>query len=229
MSLTRITNILLILSTLIGVVAAQSVDATLARMTELSKGFRSATADVEKISYTFVIKDESKESGKMTVYRPNPRDTRMKFEFNAPEEHAVAYANSKLEIYYPKRAERERYDLGKQSRLIEEYLLLGIGSSGADLRKAYYIKYLDTTDEGGAKADHLELVPKAGEAREQVSKIELWVAQPGGYPVRMKVLQPSRDFNEVRYTSVHINPSSISEDSVRLKVPPGVKTVTPQK
>lgn len=208
---------------------AQSVDATLSRMDALSKGFHGASADVKKISFTYFAKDTDEESGRIFFCRLSPQDMRVLIEFTKPEVRAVAFAKSKVQMYYPKINTVQEYDLGKAARLLDQYLLLGFGSSGSDLRKSYSIKYVEMTTFDGAKADHLYLEPKSAEVKDHIRGIDLWIAQPGGYPVRMKVLQPSRDTMEFQYSNVRINPSSLTEASVRLKLPKGVKKETPQK
>lgn len=209
---------------------AQSIESTLNRMDALSKGFRSVSGDLRLISFTYFAKDTDDESGHFSLYRPAPQDTRMLVEFTKPEEHAVAFAKNKGLMYYPKANVVQEYNLGgKEARLVDQFLLLGFGTSASDLRKTYSIKYVEMATIDGAKADHLLLEPKAGEAKEHIRGIDLYVAQPGGYPVRMKVLLPSKDYKEFQYSNVQINPSSVTEASVKLKLPKGVKKETPQK
>jgi len=206
--------------------SAQNLEAALGRMERLSKGFHAATADVHKIAYTNVIKQSEESSGRLTVFRAKSRDLRMLFEIEKPDPGAVAYADDKVQIYYPKLAEVQEYNLGgKQSRLIEEFLLLGFGTSTSDLRKKYSIKYLEVTTVQGLPADLLELVPKSTEAREHFPRIEMWVAQDGGYPLRLKLHQPSKDYQEAEYTKVRVNPPTITEASVGMKLPEGVRIV----
>jgi outer membrane lipoprotein-sorting protein len=211
------------------VAGAQSLESTFGHMDSLAKGFRGVTADLRKISFTYFAKDTEEESGRISIFRPSPQDMRMLVEFTKPEERAIAFAKNKGQMYSPKAKLVQEYNLGKESRLVNQYLLLGFGSTGAELRKNYDIKYVEMTTIDGMKADHLYLEPKLGEAKNQVRGIDLWIAQPGGYPVRMKVLQPSRDYVEIQYSNLKINPSSLTEASVRLKLPKGVKKETPQK
>lgn len=208
---------------------AQSLESTFSHMDSLSKGFRGVTADLRKISFTYFAKDTDEESGRISIFRPSPQDMRMLVEFTKPEERAIAFAKNKGQMYSPKAKLVQEYNLGKESRLVDQFLLLGFGSSSADLRKNYNIKYVEMTTIDGAKTDHLYLEPKAAEAKDHVRGIDLWIAQPGGYPVRMKLLQPSRDTMEFQYSNLKINPSSLNESSVRLKLPKGVKKETPQK
>lgn len=208
---------------------AQSIEATLGRMDALSKGFRAVSADVRKISFTYFAKDTDEESGRLSLYRPSAQDVRLLMEFTKPEEHAFSFAKNKALMYSPKAMLVQEYNLGKEAHLVDQFLLLGFGSSSAELRKSYNIKYVEETTIDGAKADHLYLEPKEDKAKDHVRGIDLYLAQQGGYPVKMRVLQPSKDYKEFQYSNVKINPSSVTEASVRLKLPKGVKKETPQK
>jgi len=208
---------------------AQDLQSTFNHMDALSKTLRGVSADIKKISFTSFSKDTDEESGKILLYRASPQDIRMLANFDKPEERTVAFAKNKVQMYFPKSKLVQEYNLGKASQLVDQFLLLGFGSTGAELRKSYNIKYVETGKIDGGKADHLFLEPKTAEARNQVTGIDLWMAQPGGYPLRMKVLQPSRDTIEIQYSNVKINPTAVTEASVRLKLPKGVKKETPQK
>ena len=208
---------------------AQNLEQTFSHMDALSKSFRGVTADVKKIAFTYFAKDTDEESGRFSLYRPSSQDVRVLIEFSKPQERAFAFAKSKAQLYYPKTKTVQEYNLGKEARVIDQFMVLGFGSSAADLRKSYSVKYVELSTIDGDKADHLYLEPKSPEVKDQVRGIDLWIAQPGGYPVRMKVLQPSRDTMEFQYSNLKINPSSLTEASVRLKLPKGVKKETPQK
>ncbi len=229
MMLARTRRLLAAVTLLAAAAGAQSVEATLSRMDALSKGFRAVSADVKKISFTYFAKESDEESGHMSFYRPAPQDVRILMEFTKPEVRAIAFAKNKAQVYSPKANLVQEYNLGKEARLVDKFLVLGFGSSGAELRKNYNIKYIEAATLDGEKTDHLFLEPKEGEAKEHVRGIDLWIAQPGGYPIRMKVLQPSKDSVEFQYTNVRINPSAVTEASVKLKLPKGVKKETPQK
>ncbi len=208
--------------------SAQSLDSTFAHLDALSKGFRGMTADVKQISFTAFSKDTDEKSGRISMFRAGSQDSRWLVEFTQPEERAVGYAKNKAQMYYPKTNTVQEYNLGKESRLVDQFMMLGFGTPSADLRKSYNVKYVETTNIDGAPADHIFLEPKSPEVKDHVRGIDLWVAA-GGYPVRMKVLQPSKDTMEFQYSNVKINPPSLTEASVRLKLPKGVKKETPQR
>jgi len=207
---------------------ASSLDEALARMDKSAAGFRGLTANVKMTSYTAIVKESSDESGKITLFRPKPRDMRMLVEFMQPSPRAVAFQKSKIQLYYPKLQTVREYDLGKQSSLLDQFLLLGFGTPGNELKKAYNIKFTGEETINGVKADRLELTPLSEEALKHVRRIELWVSQADGIVLQQKVHQPSKDYMLITYSDIQLNPG-LTEDSVKLKLPKGVKKETPQK
>lgn len=206
---------------------AQSLEATLARMDRAAAGFRGITANLRQVSHTAIINDTTEESGTITLYRPKPKDLRMLVEFTKPDVRSVAYANRKAQIYYPKMKVVQEYDLGKQSSLIDQFLLLGFGTAGSELRKNYQVEYGGMETVNGVKADRLELTPKSREALNHVRKIEVWIGE-SGQPVQQKIHQPSKDYRLIAYGDLKVNPP-LNDNSAKLQLPKGVKKETPQK
>lgn len=218
----------LLFTFLLASLAAQTLEATLARMDQAAAGFRGISAQLDQVSHTAIIDDTMTESGTIVLYRPRPRDLRMLVEFTKPDARAVSYANRKVQIFYPKANTVQEYDLGKQSALVDQFLLLGFGTPGSELRKAYEVRHTGRETIDGTPCDRLELVPRDAEALKHVRRIEIWISESTGQPVRQKIHQPSRDYREIRYSGLKLNPP-LSEDSVRLKLPRGVKRTRPQK
>jgi outer membrane lipoprotein-sorting protein len=204
------------------------LDDVLARMDKSAAGFRGLTAKVRKIAYTALVKESAEESGSFSLFRPKPRDMRMLVEFDKPDPRAVCFQGKKIQIYYPKMQTVQEYDLGKQGALIDQFLLLGFGTPGSELRKSYEIKYGAEETVNGIKADKLELTPSSPEAKKYVKLVEVWVSQADGITVQQKVHEPSRNYVQFSYSDIKLNPP-MTEDSVKLKLPKGVKKETLQK
>ncbi len=207
---------------------AADLKQTLARIDQSASGFRSLTAKIRKTDYTAVIKESAEETGRITMRRSRPRDLKMLAEFSAPEERAVAFDGRKVQIYYPRILTVQEYDLGKQSSLIDQFLVLGFGSTSAELLKTYDIRWTGEETVNHVKCDRLELTPKSDEARQHVRRIEIWVSVQDGITQQQKIHQPSRDFKLIAYSEIKLNPP-LTDDSLRLKLPKGVKKETPQK
>jgi outer membrane lipoprotein-sorting protein len=75
----------------------------------------------------------------------------------------------------------------------------------------------------------LQLVPKNGEAKQYVTKLELWIPEQGDpYPLREKIFEPSGDYLLVTYIDQKINPP-LKADALELKPLAGVKVEHPGK
>jgi outer membrane lipoprotein-sorting protein len=217
-----------LLCTVSAAMAQSGVQAVLARMDVSGPAFRSVTGKVTRETFTAIVDDKSEESGTIAMLRSKSKEIRMKMEFTKPDVRAVAFHGQKAEIYYPKRGDVEEYDLGKHKSLVEQFLLLGFGGSGKDLQKNYSVKYAGEETIAGQKASRLELIPKSAQVKENYSKLELWIADPGGYPVRQKLYQPSGNYSSVTYSDIKWNPE-LSPDQLSLKLPPDVKRIYPGK
>jgi outer membrane lipoprotein-sorting protein len=208
--------------------SAVSVNAVLERMDRAAASFKAVTAKIRKASLTAVINDETVEQGVFFMSRQSRKNVRMKIEFQEPDPRTVAFSDRKGEIYYPKINTVQEYDLGRHGALVDQFLLLGFGTSGKELARDYQVRLAGADPVGGVRADRLELVPKAKEARQHITKVELWIADPGGYPVQQKFYTPSGDTTTITYKDVVLNPA-LSESDLALKVPPDAKREYPQR
>jgi outer membrane lipoprotein-sorting protein len=212
---------------LLSSVLAADLESVLARMDASAREFRSLSAKLKKTTFTSVLNESSVEEGTILVRRPSLKDLRMLIDFKEPDVKSVAYANKKWQIYYPKINTVQEYDFGKQGALVDQALLLGFGTAVADLRNGYTLKYLGEDAVDGHKTARLELIPKAPEAREHFTRVELWIAE-AGHPVQQKVVQPSKDYFLVTYSDMKLNPN-LDVESLKLKLPKGVKKEYPQR
>ncbi len=121
-------------------------------------------------------------------------------------------------------------DLGKHGEKLDQFIMIGFGTSGTELAKDYSMKLLGNETVKGQQAVpaiRVELIPRIAEARQYVTKIELWIPPAGDpYPVQEKISQPSGDYRVVNYTDLKINPP-LSADALQLKLPAWVKTEYP--
>jgi outer membrane lipoprotein-sorting protein len=197
-------------------------------MDEASASFKAASANIKRITHTAVLNDNAEETGAVKMLRASPRDVRMLIDFTHPDPKSIAFQDRKAQIYYPKLQQVEVYDLGKYSKLVDQFLLLGFGTSGRELVKSYDAKVIGEETVAGEKTVRLELVPKSDDARQQLNKVELWLHQDDAYPVQQKFYQPGGDYIFITYTNVKLNPP-LQTAAVTLQLPKNVKKVTPQK
>jgi outer membrane lipoprotein-sorting protein len=189
-----------------------------------AKSFQSLTASVERTKVTVVVNDRSIESGEIFVRR----DAKMLLEMTKPDPRTILRDGDNLYLYQPKIKRVEQYDLGKHRALVDQFLLLGFGTSGNDLKKAYVI-----TVQGEQPIDHrralwLELTPMSDEVRRQISKIHLWIDLATWLPVQQRFFETgSGDYFEIHYTNIIRNPR-IPDSRFKSHWPKDVTKVKPR-
>jgi outer membrane lipoprotein-sorting protein len=207
--------------------ADASLDQVLAAMDKASASFSDMSARLTRLDYTAVIKDTSQESGVVRMKRAGSRDIRMRIDFAEPDPRTIVFERATAQIYYPKIQTVQVYNLGKQRSLVDQFLLLGFGSSGKELARNYSLKVTGEETIAGQPATRLELTPKAASMLEHIRKVELWVSE-AGFPLQQKFERPSGDYTLITYTNIQIN-TNTPDAAFKLSLPKGVKTEYPQK
>jgi outer membrane lipoprotein-sorting protein len=195
---------------------------------QAAKTFRSMSAQISWTKHTDVLNDNSTQTGQ-AYQAKTAKGPAGRIDIAAPDTRGYAFEGRTIQIYYPNAKELHIYDTGAQGEQIEQFLMLGFGTSGTDLEKSYEVRLLGTENVNGGKGVHLTLIPKSGEARKLVKQVDLWVSDRDYYPVQEKILEPSGDYNLLVFSDVKINPPSFKESDMKLKVPDGVRKVYPQR
>jgi outer membrane lipoprotein-sorting protein len=212
-----------------GAPAADSpVAATLARMDEAAAQFKGLQADVQKISHTAVMNEDSVDAGTIVLKRPKPNDIRVLFDFKPPNPKQVLIAGIKVDIYYPGINTVQEYNLGKSRSLVEQFMLLGFGSNSKDLESAYSIRLGGPETVAGQKATRLELIPKSPDVLAHLKRVDLWISDAMGIAVQQKLYEPGGDYLLATYTNIKLRPN-LPDSAVKLDLPKSVKREYPQK
>jgi outer membrane lipoprotein-sorting protein len=204
-----------------------SLDDVLARMDRAAGSFKAFSADLQSVAYTAVINQDDTDSGSILLKRTK-HGMDMLVDFTAPNRKSIALRDHKLEIYYPKQQTIEEYDISRYRALLEQFMLIGFGTSGKELPEAYNMKVLGTETVGGQRSTRLELVPKSAEVLKNLKKLELWISDANTYPVQQKFYLAAGDYKLVTYTNVKMNPP-LGDSDLKLKVPKDTKRMLPQK
>jgi outer membrane lipoprotein-sorting protein len=202
----------------------------LSRMDQAASSFQSMSANVKYITHTAVLNDNSEESGTVLMKKIRPGLMQGLTDFILPDRRTVFIDQRKIQVYYPKIKTVQIFDLGKHGEQLDQFLMIGFGTSGTELARDYNIKVLGPDTALGQKMTKIELTPKSGEAREYIQKVELWIPDPPSppYPLQEKIYEKSGDYRLVIYTDMKIN-QPLRADALKLKLPSGVKTEYPQK
>jgi outer membrane lipoprotein-sorting protein len=202
---------------------AETVDDVLARMDREAPNFHAISADVKMVEFTSVLNDTTTEAGTLQMQRRKPGEVRAIINFPASRE--IAFFGKKLIVYYPKLKTYQEFDLGKDSNVLNEYLLLGFGSSGKELAQSYTITSQGSEKVAEKDTTKLLLLPKDRTVQQRLQKIEMWVPVDAAYPVQQQFYEPSGNYRKVTYSAIIVNPPI--PGNLELKLPSGTKRQSP--
>ena len=204
--------------------AGWTIEGVLGMMDRSAQDFHTLTADLEHVKYTAVVKDTSTESGRIYVRR----DEKMRIEFTKPDPRTILRTGASLFVYNPKINRVEEYDLGKNKALVDQYVRLGFGTRGDDIKKSYLVSVVGEEELDHKKAVVLELTPKSEQIRNQIIKIQMWIDEASWLPIEQKFFEAgSGDYFLFHYTNAMKN-LKIGEVKFKQNWPKSVTRVKPR-
>lgn len=175
-----------------------TIERVLGMMDKSARDFRTLTADIEHDKYTAVVKDMSTESGHIYVRR----DEKMRIEISKPDPRTILRSGDSLFVFNPKISRVEEYNLGKNRAMVDQYVLLGFGTKGENIKKSYLVSIVGEEDLDTRKTVVLELTPKSEQIRNQIIKIQMWIDEASWLPIQQKFFEAgSGDYFLFHYTN----------------------------
>lgn len=200
-----------------------TLETALKQLDGSAKDFHSLSAEMERTKVTVVVNDHSTENGNLLV-----RGDKMLLEMKPPDARTILRTGDNLYVYNPGLKRVEEYSLGKNRALFDQYLLLGFGTKGSELRKSYLITLLGEPVVDDKKTAELELTPKSEAIRNNISKIQIWFDESSWLPVQQQFFETgSGDYFIIRYSRVVRNPD-LGEAHFKPHWPKGTEKIKPQ-
>lgn len=201
-----------------------TLDNVLKQLDARATDFQSLTAELERTKVTVVVNDKSTESGQIWVRR----DDKMRIELTQPDARTILRDGDFFYLYNPKIHRVEEYNLGKKKSVVDQFLLLGFGTSGSSLKQSYDVSLQGEEALDNRKVLRLELLPKTDEVKKQLSKIELWLDESTWLPVQQQFYETgSGDYFLIHYRNVNRN-VRIPDNEFKPHWPHGTTKVQPQ-
>ncbi|HZS54423.1 MAG TPA: hypothetical protein VFA65_08470 [Bryobacteraceae bacterium] len=196
--------------------ADPALDAILARMDQAAPNFHSMSADVDMVEYQKIIDDRTTDKGSLQMQKAKQVRAVLTF-----PDRVIGFLGKVVRIYWPKMNTYQDYDIGKNTNVLNEFLLLGFGSSGKELAQGYTVTLQGTENVAGHDASKLLLIPKDPTVAGRLSKIEVWIPTDAANPVQQQFYEPSGNWRKVTYSNIVINPPI--HGTLEMKLPSGVK------
>ncbi len=194
----------------------------LLQMNEASKRLKTVSASLEYTKFTALVDDKSTESGQLFYRKLKMPEIRV--DFQKPEPKVILFKKNLGEIYLPRINQIQVYNVGQNSGLVQQFLLLGFGTDTTELKKTYAIKYLREEELEGETTALLELVPHKANPATQISKIQIWVSEDSWLPSQQKFFQNGGDYSLAHYSGVKVN-RDLPNSKFDLNAPGNAKVV----
>lgn len=201
--------------------SADTLPEVLTRMDHTAATFKGMTAQMKRMDYTAVIQDMSEERGSMSL-RKTAKGVEGLVDNTFPDKRTMSFAGRQFRFYLPKINTIQIYDIGKRRDQVDQFLILGFGTSGKELQKLYDVRLMGAEVVDGVKTSRLELVPKGQDARELFQRIDLWIPEGASHAIQEKVYLKGGDYKLFTYTDVKINPP-LTDASFDLRAPKNAK------
>ena len=202
--------------------AQSDLASTIAGMDAASAKFASVTGDIEYTKVTIIVNDFSTEKGRI-FFEKSKGKLRVMLAFTQPAEKFVLFTDGKVQLYQPKIAEVQEFTLGKNQNMLEQFLLLGFGTSGTEMLKSYTAVYRGREKVDSEDAIRLDLTPNSQSVGAKLTRIELWLSPQTWQPIQQKFYEPSKDYLIARYRGLQLN-TKIPAKSLQLQLRGKVKT-----
>jgi outer membrane lipoprotein-sorting protein len=201
----------------------EALEKVLRRMDQTAANFHAAQTDLVWTTYNSVAEQNLTDKGKI-YFRRSGKDIEMAAELLPPSARQIVFTNGKVQVYTPGTGQVDVYDASAHRDEVETFLVLGFGSSGADLRKSFELSYGGKEDINGVETDELELVPLSASIKSRFPKIDLWI-DPQGISRRQKLFQEGGDYRLADYSNIKLN-DKLPKNVFKLKTSGSTKTVT---
>src|SRR5581483_369692 len=102
--------------------------------------------------------------------RKEKGDLQALIDFVEPPEarRTISFSGRIVRIYIPRSKLVQVIDLGKNGEEIEQFVMIGFGTSGTELAKAFTVEALGTESLNGQMTAKLSVIPKSENAKKYV-------------------------------------------------------------
>jgi len=217
----------LTLSMLVQQQEAPSLDSVLKKMDAAAADFHAVQTDFVWDQYQRVVDEHDLQKGTV-YYRRVGKGIEMMAEIKEPDRKFVLYKDGKLQVYQPGEIDQvTEYAAGANHEEIENFLVLGFGGSGQDLKKSFDVSYLGEETIDNIPTAKLQLIPQSKKIRGNFPQIILWIDLSRGISVQQKLMQGEGDYLLAKYSDIRMK-AKIGDEVFQLKTTKKTHFVSPR-
>ncbi len=186
------------------------MDKVLSQMDAAAARFHSAQAEFQWDQFERVVSSTDTQTGTIYFVRSGAA-TKMAADIETadgqPSKKYIVFSDGVLNFYQPQIDQMTVIRAGKKQGAYENYLTLGFGGSGSDLKKSWNISYQGMEKIDGVPTAKLDLVGKTDSVRDKFSHITIWVDPSRAISLKQILFEPSGDSRTAYYRNIGYNKS----------------------
>lgn len=175
-------------------------------------------ADFHQVKVFTLFEDKTESSGKL-IYK---KSGKILWEFEKPDPSKLIINKNTAWLYVPKIKQVQKVNLKDRART--ESILIGFGTSAAEIQETYEISFLGIDKIDQRKVYILELIPKSKDLSSYFSKITLWIEGERWIPVKTQLLEHNEDITTLFFSAIQLN-TQVADDLFNFKIPGDVEVV----
>jgi outer membrane lipoprotein-sorting protein len=217
----------LIFSLAVSSAGADMLSDVLLRVDQAAQKFRSVSTAVREIHYSGLFDETKVEEGTFKMRKLAKTGAVLLIDFTGRDRRSILIASNQLKIYHPKANSVDVYNIGKTVKSVDQFLLVGFGTSNAELQRTYHVSLGGSETIGATKTTRIELRPQKAETQTLINTIELWIPDGQGTPVQEKLIigGKSKDYYLFEFSNRQVRTLSdpaLPDSDFELSLPPGV-------
>jgi outer membrane lipoprotein-sorting protein len=204
--------------------APTNLAGVLQALDEAAPKITSVSADASVADYTALVEDTTRSSGTLD-FKQTKQGPMYALNLNHPAATAkkLVYREQTLYVYTPSSKQVIKYALGDKQDLLNEYLLLGMGSRGDELTRNFNVIFDGQETLGNVSTVKLTLT-LLHPGNSKLTKIDLWYDTRNWIAAQQQIWQVGGDYHLVHFSNVkrgaHLGDEPFSTDF------PGATVVT---
>lgn len=213
-------------------VRADSLNEVLARMDAAAPKFRSMSTKFQETQYSEIFQETKVEEGSFKMRKDSKKGVVLLADFTGQDARKMRIDGNRnlVEFYHPKANSVDEYNTGKMIKSVDQFLMVGFGTTKAELSKTYNIGGGVSETIDGTKTTRIDLRPKSAEMQKLFTMIQLWIPDGQSNPIQEKVTtgKEGKDYYLFRFSSQQIQTSSdkqFPDSDFELNLPAGVKRI----
>lgn len=226
MKMLRLVLAVLLLTCLIPGLLAESENIKLNRVLHKFYNFhntmRTFQAEILQRKYLKILEEfDQPEKGKLAL-RKTSKGLLLRKEMEEPVKTVLLVNETEIMVFYPKKNQVIRRKLNEQQNKVKD---LGFGSSPADLKKNFEVRFV--SDELVKKKVYhvIKLIPVNPNVKRYFEELRIWIDSEKGSPFRIQIEEQNGDYTDMQLMDIKIN-DSIKEKTFELKLPKNVEVIS---